>query len=229
VIISYSHRFLLIHIPRTAGSSIHQALAPYAHNPQRLWVNRLLGLVGIHVNHFVPYQWKRFRGHSTARHLQAQLPREVFQGLFKFAFVRNPWDLMVSYYHYLLQTPSHHRHKRVKRLGGFAQYLLYELRDRKFEQSRFLTDRCGGLVMDYVGRFETLREDFAHVCRVLEIPFALPHANRSAHRDYRSYYNDQTIDLVAEHCRTDIELFGYSFDGACDDLARVVTPRRMAA
>jgi hypothetical protein len=85
---------------------------------------------------------------------------------------------------------------------------------RKFSQSGFLTNADGKLLVDYVVRFESLPEDLAHVCRVLDIPFSLKHANCSSHRDYRSYYDQRAIDLVAEHCRRDIELFGYTFDGA---------------
>jgi len=39
----------------------------------------------------------------------------------------------------------------------------------------------------------------------------LPHVNKSHHHDYREYYNNHTRQLVAEHCKTDIELFGYEF------------------
>ena len=40
-----------------------------------------------------------------------------------------------------------------------------------------------------------------------------PHRNRSGHKDYRTYYTDETRDLVAEAFRGDIETFGYTFDG----------------
>lgn len=176
-------------------------------------MNRLLGLIGIHVNHFAPHRWKLFREHTTADQARRLLPRQVYNDLFKFAFVRNPWDLLVSYYHYLLRSTGHHRHRRVKRLGGFEDYVRYEARRGKFSQKQFLTDRRGNLLVDFVGRFESLATDFCYVCRVLGISAALPHVNRTPHQDYRSYYDKRTIELVAWHFREDIELFGYEFDG----------------
>jgi hypothetical protein len=213
LIISYSHRFIFIHIPRTAGTSIQTALAPYAHCVERHWMNRALELVGIRVNHFAPHPWKRFRGHVTAAQLRSHLPSEVFEDLFKFAFVRNPWDLMVSYYHYLLCEPRHHRHQQVRRIESFEAYVEYMVRRNRFPQTRYVTGAKGHLLVDFVGRFESLRADFGYVCRRLGLTLRLPHVNQSAHRDYRTYYSDRSAELVATHFRRDIERFGYTFDG----------------
>lgn len=83
----------------------------------------------------------------------------------------------------------------------------------KHLQKEFLTDRDGKLMVDFVGRFENLQEDFRHVCKTIGIECSLPHVNRSQHVDYRTYYNDKTIQLVYEHFKEDIEMFGYAFEG----------------
>ena len=212
MLISYDYQFLFIHVPKAAGTSIEQAVDCYAHHAENDWINRALAAVGIHVNHLGHYRSKLFRKHATADQVRSQLPASVYRNLFKFAFVRNPWDLMVSLYHFLLQTPGHHRHRRVKRLGSLEAYLEYEVRRSKFSQRQFLADRAGTLLVDFLGRFESLEEDFASVCRTLGIPAQLPHTNRSWHKDYRSYYNDRSAELVARHFRDDIELLGYDFD-----------------
>jgi hypothetical protein len=217
VIISYGHRFIFIHVPKAAGMSIDRALAPYAHRTEHVLVNRLLALVGIHVNHYTYYKWKRFRRHVAARIVRRHLPRRVYGNCFKFAFVRNPWDRMVSQYHYILRNPHYHRHRLVKSMSSFEQYVRYELSRNKPLQKDFVTDRRGRLIVDFVGRFERLEDDFAAVCRTLNIEAVLPHVNRTSHRDYRYYYDQPTIDLVASHFREDIDFFGYAFD---DGLAR---------
>jgi hypothetical protein len=74
-----------------------------------------------------------------------------------------------------------------------------------------LVDDNGELLMDFVGRYENLQDDFNSLRAKLGITQTLPHLNKSNHRDYRSYYNDHTQQLVAEHFKADIELFGYSF------------------
>ena len=79
-------------------------------------------------------------------------------------------------------------------------------------QKSFVTDINGNSLVDFIGRFETLEVDFAKVCSKLKISATLPCLNRSRHADYRSCYNDKTIDLLAQCSREDIKYFGYNFD-----------------
>ncbi len=214
MLISYSHDFVFVHVPKTGGSSITQALNPYANQPAQYLINRLLDRLGIHVNYLGSQRMRRFRTHATAMQLRRHLPAKVYNGFFKFAFVRNPWDRMVSYYSFLAGRPNHHRHQRVVSLGGFREYLLYEIARSKTTQKSILSDQSGQLIVNFVGRFESLRTDFAQICRHLGIPFQLEHVNKTIHRDYREYYDRQTIRLVQDHFWEDIEFFQYTFDGA---------------
>ena len=82
-------------------------------------------------------------------------------------------------------------------------------------QAHYIMDQNGRLLVDYIGRFERLHEDFMEASRLGGIPqIKLPHKRHSRERkkDYRTYYDDVTAELVANHYAEDIELFGYSFD-----------------
>jgi hypothetical protein len=222
MVVSHSHRFAFIHVPKTGGSSISHALRPFRDGVMRFWMNRWLDRVGIHVNYVAPHRWKRFRLHTPASVLHRQLPADVYDGLFTFAFVRNPWDLLVSSYHFITSTPQHHRRRRTVRLDSFERYVDYEIRRGKLVQSRMLCDRQGRLLVDYVGRFESLHDDFAEVCRRIGVTTTLPHVNRSraeGRRDYRDYYTPALAAHVATHFAEDVERFGYRFDA---------TPRSVA-
>ena len=213
MIISYSHQFIFVHVPKTAGLSIDGALRPYAQNLPQTWADRFFGRLRLRDSYFKYHPYKRFRRHATAEQIRRHLPRETYETFYKFAFVRNPWDWMVSYYHYLLEKADHHRHRLVRRLRGFEEYLEYEIRRNKAGQTQFLRDAAGQMLVDFVGRFESLEADFAQVCSRLGLVARLPRMNRSRHNDYRTYYNARTIELVARHFRAEIELFGYTFDG----------------
>ena len=212
MLISHTHRFAFIHVPKTGGCSVKLALEQFADDVLAYRPNRWLDRCGIHVNYFAPWPSKRFRTHTPAALLQRELPADVYADLFTFAFVRNPWDLLVSSYHFLRRDRSHRRGRLAARLGSFARYVDYELHRGKLLQSRMLTSRHGRLLVDFVGRFENLEADFAIVCRHLRVAARLPHVNAVSHSDYRAHYTPRLAATVADGFGEDIERFGYAFD-----------------
>ncbi len=219
MIISHSHRFIFFHVAKTGGMSMRTVLEEYGQEPERFKIKRPPRAKAGSPNPMYEV-WEALLLHATARDAQKYLPREIFDGYYKFAFVRNPWDWQVSMYHFILREPTHRKHQIVEQLGSFDAYLQWVIKTPNpypkgatKEQSAVLTAADGKLLVDFVGRYESLAQDFAQVCDRLHIAAALPHVNRSAHRNYRDYYTSQTEQLVAEHFRTDIERFGYTFAG----------------
>ena len=213
MLISHDKRFLFIHIPKTAGTSITNSLAPYADRPQLLWENRLLASVGIHVNHIGPWKRRRFRGHCSANDVYRHLPLEVYRQLFKFAFVRNPWDLLVSLYNFIPSRPNHRYQKRVAKMT-FAEFVdVWTLRP-EIQQASRITDTHGNCLVDFVGYFESVSDDFTTVCNRIGItPPPLRRDNCSRRSDYREAYDDRLRQLVGERLAQDIQFFGYEYDG----------------
>lgn len=230
MLISHSHQFAFIHIPKAAGASVTHSLAQYGERADQHWMNRSLNAIGIHVNHYAPHRLKRFRLRTSAQTLQQQLTASVFAGLFKFAFVRNPWDLLTSYYHYITQPGDHHRGQATRNLKSFEDYVGYEIHRNKISQSRMVTDRRGELLVDFIGRFETLRDDFSFVCQRLNLSASLLHKNLSIHRDYRDSYTDHLAKRVRQHFAEDIQRFGYTFEESVPSpYAKPQMPARRAA
>ena len=216
MLISHRHRFAFIHVPKTGGSSIFAALAPHGDDADGYWANRCLARLGIHVNHYAPWPQRKFRPHTPAATLRRNLPGVVFDDLFTFAFVRNPWDLLVSYYHFLAAGQAHathvsHRRRHVACLPDFEAYVGYEIRRGKISQTRLVADRRGRTLVSFLGRFESLAADFDHICRRIGVTATLPRSNPSVHGDYREYYSPRLAALVRDHFAEDIERFGYEF------------------
>ena len=79
-------------------------------------------------------------------------------------------------------------------------------------QFRFLCDRQGNILMDYVARFEQFNNDFQSIQTKLKTNFQLEHVNKSKRHGYRDYYTDESREIVARVYCQDIDKFGYKFD-----------------
>jgi hypothetical protein len=208
---------LLVHIAKTGGTSVRAALDRYRwRDPYRVAqfiCSKLSTLTGHRLGIKLPR-------HAKAIAAREMLPREYYEGLFKFAFVRNPWDLQVSSFHHIRRERPH----LLASHDDFAAFLHWKLDpERPYQyhidtsierQSDYLVDLDGEVIVDFIGRYERLEEDFREACRRIGIPFpGLPERRRARdrERDYRSYYDDATAALVAERFRRDIELLGYTF------------------
>lgn len=214
--LSHQPAFLFIHVEKAAGSSIQLALRPFVAPKvkDQHWRRRLVWLGRL--NRLGFWRAMAFPEHTPAETAQRCLPDAVYDNLFKFAFVRNPWDRIVSRYAHLLRSTDRRRHHMVARMKNFEDFIAWEIQRAAFQYA-YVLDRNGRSIVDFVGRHERVTEDFATVCARLGVNASLPHANVSKHEDYRSYYTSATRDLVAEHFRRDIELFGYDFDGLSPD------------
>lgn len=219
MLLSHKHQFLFVHIAKTGGTSIRGALSQYRWDkkfgaPQFI-VNKLSQLCGHKLG-------CRFPRHSKVIAAKEMLPTDYFNGLYKFAFVRNPWDLQVSSFHHIKRE----RPEVMRGHEDFDSFMRWKFNsERRYQyhidtslelQSDYLVDLHGQLCVDKVGKYESLQADFAHICKHLGLSnTVLPHKRKATDRnDYRRYYTDETAEMVARHFQRDIELLGYSFDKA---------------
>lgn len=210
MLISHSKKFIFIHVYKVAGTSVNQAMGRYClySSSVRNPITKLKIALGVYPEIFV----KDFPGHITAAELKKRIDAKIFNGYFKFAFVRNPWDWQVSLYHYALQDKTHHQHELTKAFGSFERYLEWRVQDDLRLQKDFVMDDQNNLLVDYIGKMENLQNDFDVICNRIGVPKkTLPHANRSSRGNYEKYYTPRTRDMIKEYFREDIEAFGYSF------------------
>jgi hypothetical protein len=153
--------------------------------------------------------------------------KDWFDSCFKFAFVRNPWDRLVSVWAHLKGYRLNQKRQRDSNsfLSDFRLF-AYSVCDVDSDFVRpvgkLVTDdwsqanpqvewlRWG---VDFVGRYENLDEDWIALCTVLGIPLViLSRENNSSRKSgYQQYYDDELRDLVGEYYREDIERWGYVF------------------
>ena len=210
MVISFEHNFLFCHIGKTAGSSIANALAPFSHPMKKDRISKIRSRLALPQKPENVY----FPVHSSCAYAAKRLPDELYEGLFKFAIVRNPWDRIVSLYHYILMNEKHHRHAKVSAMRDFDAFVRYEAKRGKFFLHQSLCGADGELVVDFVGKFENLSSDFDRICKKLDISASIPHKNKSVHKPYQEYYSKEAEDIVSQVWKRDIELFDYRFEAS---------------
>lgn len=151
-------------------------------------------------------RFARSRGHALADKAQ-------FEQYFKFTIVRNPWARAHSWYRNVVRDPLHRRDFGVDEHCTFAEFMERHLSCWALDpQLDWLVDRSGRVVMDFVGRFETLSDSYAEARAKMGLdPVELPKMIHSDPVDYRKDYSTTLRDTVAAKYADEIERFGYEF------------------
>ncbi len=202
----HQHRCLHVHVPKTAGQAIRAFLGEGVPNLEVFPVP-------------VPFSDAGRRGtHLTAREMRAHDPEGWWERYFSFAFVRNPWDRAVSEHCWRLRQRD--RRMAFDTLKDFLRAALegweFQHGDRRhlLPQKAYVTSAEGEVIVDWVGRFESLHEGMEEVCGRLGIPFdGLDGVNASGReaRDTAQWYDGESRRLVEELWGEDIAFFGYEF------------------
>lgn len=162
--------------------------------------------------------------HHTALEVRAMYP--LFNQTFKFTFVRNPYDRLVSAYHYYHQMGPEHPFwhleadrktaTAIKKYPSFQSFVKglpkfkYRTRIHFLPQWQWVYDG-DTLLVDYVGRFEAYEHGWATACLLGNVPYdPLPVLNESKHYHWATYYTDELYSLVYEQYKEDFKRFGYN-------------------
>jgi chondroitin 4-sulfotransferase 11 len=188
---------VFIHVPRTAGGSIVEAL----YNNQE-------------------------RGHTPLYAYAYTRPAQLSE-LFSFSIVRNPWDRMVSAYHRVLTTAKNPvtlawAERNIAEFGSFESFvtaldgnqsLRWKVLGYPHFRSQFEYLAVDGKVaVDFVGRFENLEADFKKISDKVRPGAVLRHLHKAPHAPYQRYYSDYTAEVVGRLYFDDVSVFGYSFE-----------------
>jgi len=228
-----SFKCIFVHIPKAAGRSVEMHFMNLlkldwekeAHREQLLLTHNDDPAKGTEkLSHLSAAEYVRC-GH---------LSQQDFDEYYKFSFVRNPWSRLVSEY----------RYRNFLSHKSFKDFVMNKLPepgwDDKYRhvmpQSEMLYDSNSRLLVDFVGKFENLQQDFAHVCKQLGLVESrlshinssnkksrelrrkakniLYHNKESGLRKYVDFYDNETREYVAELYQIDITNFNYSFKDA---------------
>lgn len=192
----FKHKCVFVHITKSAGTSL------------------ALSLFGE-----LPY-------HYTAQKYRVIYGKRDFDRFFKFTFVRNPWDRLYSSYSYLKgggwnKDDAAWAKEHLSELKDFEDFVMNWLSKKRlashihlWPQSKFICDRRGLPIIDYLGYFETINDDFKYIVSRLNLHSRdLKHTNQSNRAGYTNVFTKKMRDKVANLYSQDISNFGYDFTG----------------
>jgi hypothetical protein len=186
------HECIFIHIPKAAGTSV------------------ALTLFGRNSRHVPWHEYYAANPHKFARY-------------YKFAFVRNPWDRLVSSYMFLTKggmntADAAWAQQYLTPFTDFEHFVLEGIQRSEIlswvhflPQSHFICNAQGKCLMDFIGKFESLENDFTVVAAKLGCERKLAKVNIGQRDHYQQYYTEATRAKVAEVYAKDVACFGYEF------------------
>ena len=208
--ISHKHKFIFISPPKTGSTSLLSALLSYADFENFIDQPEYHSFDFYeHTKDFKQNIWEDFTKSKSTPRKHTNLNsyhRKHLQQYEIFTCIRNPYDRIVSLWKWEELTKKRYNGFSFKRWLNIRMYWWHR------PQFDFLQTDIINMSSINLVRFENLEQDFNTLCDKIDIPKQkLPHKNKSKHRHYTEYYDDETKQIVAEKYAKDIEYFGYIF------------------
>lgn len=223
MLISWKYKFLFIHVPKTGGTALTRALAPYARLKDRIaYVGGATPILRRGLTKFFggPKYIENITGydaHAAYRFAEKALGSETLAPLTKAAFIRNPFTRTISLYSHIKRSPQHPQHQRLRNLS-FKEALPLMSEKGWTNQTKYLF-RLGAkeIALDFVGSHERFVEDSAALAERLRLPHILRlkriNADPNPAPDIREMFGSMLDDFIAAN-QEEFELLGYSPDVA---------------
>lgn len=209
--VSDQHKVLFVHVQKTGGSTIDAILDKE--------VSDVRSVEGV------------YRHAPLPRILDAE---PALASYWIFGFVRNPWARLVSWWsmieHFTVNAKAGKKwaikglnhdkwFREASEYLDFDAFVLEGLdKFPRLRKPQVTYLRAGSRHVDFIGRVESFDKDVNVVRERLGLA-PLPttqHLNRTAHGDWRKYYNDTTREAIARHYAPDLKAFGYTFSDATE-------------
>ena len=208
--IFHKYKTIFVHIPKAGGTSIENLLWPNTstRTESDLW----MGFVRPYYN---KYQTGGLQ-HLLAKQIHYEVGNTIFKEYYKFAVVRNPWSKLVSQFVYMSMREDLRDFINMKSDTTFIEYLELILKKEHVQwkpQEDFILDHNGEMLIDDFFKLEYIKENYSKLSEKIGTDFSLlSHTNKGHYSSFKDFYNQESIELVSEIYKNDINYFNYTYD-----------------
>jgi hypothetical protein len=168
--------------------------------------------------HSIRLHLKNYTPETVYYHGFNHYPIQLYDDYYKFAFVRNPFDRLVSCWVNKVVNKNHFKFndKEYAEMQTFANFIGYVKGLDLTRCERHLRHQSSLIDLNqvnFLGRLENIDADYMELCKILNLPYKkLENRNSSSNRkNYRDYYDDKLVEEVSKLYVKDLRLFNYSF------------------
>lgn len=156
---------------------------------------------------------------SAAKELRAliryrdRFTNDELKNYFKFTFVRNPWARVYSWYRNILRDDFMLSSRKIPKDCTFDNFLSdFPWQTELRPQLAWIENRSGEIDLDFIGRFENLKQDMVTVTKQLNIEGELPHLIAGNGQHYQDKMSSFSRKMINERYNREIKMFGYFYD-----------------
>ena len=231
MIISHKYKFIFLKTSKTAGTSIEIALSKFCDSkdiitpisPKDEDIRQSLEYKGPQnyispfkdykfmdwLNFFLKYKNKRkkqYYNHITAKRAKNILGHKKWNEYYKFCFVRNPWDRVVSQYFWRIKNSN------IK-ISKFLKSKHYKDLIKKGENIYTINKK---IVVDEIFKYEDINESMIKLKKILNLPseIELPvtkSSTRKIKKDYKTFLSKNHRDFIYSTFKKEIKKFNYKY------------------
>lgn len=217
---------LLIHIPKTAGTSLNQSglVIPTSYKGLKDEVKKQIEMDPRNAFTVKETEFEYLSGQDFGQRVQKHLPYSYLSREYLNRFdrvvsvVRNPWSRLVSFYNFadvmgnLFANSWYHQPRiswdeYINRLDSFTMTPNFYWR-HPYDNWASQSDYVSYKKVDFL-RYENITGDLSEY---LGKEVELPVVNRYKKADYRTYYTEEQKQKVADWFRVDIDYWGFDFE-----------------
>ena len=203
--INHKHKFIFVRVAKTASTSMLSPLFKGNQGAAGYILSEIAERYSINVRKY----WDKDFHHYPLGIIKKVVSSEIYDSYYKFGFVRNPWARAISAYKYAVKWhKSRGSYNQHPELATFERWIL-SIKEpfHKYGEQYAYVEGC-----DFIGKIENIQEDFNIVCDKVGLPRTkLRHENKTNHKHYTEYYDNDTKQIISKIFSKDIEYFGYKF------------------